>query len=81
MMYHIKLQQLFHGILNVLNSRIAELNHFVTIGANQMIMLTIAERFFILRQILPELMFCNKIALHQQIQRVINSSAAHLIIL
>lgn len=80
MMHHVEMQYFFHRFLNILNSRIAELDYFMAIGANQVIVLLETIRFFILRQVLAELMFTHQIALNQQVQGIVHRCPAYPVI-
>jgi hypothetical protein len=76
MMHNIKMQDFLHCILYVLNSWIAKFNHFVAFRTDEVIMLLISIRFFVLRQIFAELMFAHQIARYEQIQGIVHGSPA-----
>ena len=65
-MHYIKMQDLFYGALNILNARITKFHNFMTLSANQMIVLFVSVRFLVLRKIFSKLMFANQITLYQQ---------------
>ena len=64
-MHYVKMQDLFYRTLNILNARITEFHHFMTLRANEMIVLFIAVRFLVLRKIFSKLMLANQITLDQ----------------
>jgi hypothetical protein len=45
------------SVLNVLNARITEFHYLVAIRADQVVVLAIAVRFFVLRQVSAKLVF------------------------
>ena len=63
-MHDFEMQEFAYGILNILDSGIAKLGHFMAIGANQMVVLFVAIRFLVLRQILSELMLADQVAFY-----------------
>jgi hypothetical protein len=75
------MQDLFDRTLNILNARITEFHHFMTLRANEMIVLFVPVRFFVLRKVFSKLMLANQIALYQQIQGIIDSSTTYAVIL
>jgi len=64
-MHDIKMKQFLNGILNILNPGIAKFHYRVTFRTNQMIVLFVAVRFFVLRQVFSELMLTDQIAFDQ----------------
>jgi hypothetical protein len=80
MVQDIEMHQFLHRILDVLDSRIAKLNHFVTVGANEVIVLLVAVRFFVLCQILAKLVLAHQVAFDKQIQRIINRGPTHAVV-
>jgi len=65
MVHHIKMKQFLDCVLNVLNSRVAKLHHFATVGANKVIVLFVAVGFFVLGKILTKLMLAHQITFYQ----------------
>ena len=47
----------FYGLFDGLNSWVTELNHFAGIGHDDMIMLLVEIRFFVMCLVLPKLVF------------------------
>lgn len=80
MVHYIKLEKLAYRILYVLDPRITELHYFMTFRTDQMVVLFISIRLFVLRHILAKLMFGNQVTFNEQVQGVIHSSPAHPII-
>ena len=78
---YLKMEHLTHHILNGLNPRIAELHHFVAIGADQVIVLFEAVGLFVLRQIFAKLMLRYQVTVHQYIQRIVHRGPAHPVLL
>jgi hypothetical protein len=64
MMQHVEMQDLLNSGLNILDTRIAKLNHPVTFSANQMVVLLVSVRFFVLCQVFTKLMLADQIAFH-----------------
>lgn len=79
-MQYVEVKDIFYGALNVLNPRIAELYHFVTFRADQMVMLSAAVSLLVLCEIFPELVFAYQIALNQEIKCVINRRPANPVV-
>jgi len=67
MMLDLHLIDLLDHILDRLDPWVAEFQKLVAIETNQMIMLPIAERLFVLRQILAELMPTYQVAVYQEV--------------
>jgi hypothetical protein len=81
MMQHVEVQDIFNGTLNILYAGVTELYDLVAVGANQVIVLFIAIRFLVLRQILPKLMLAHQVAFYQQIERIVNGCPTHAVVL
>ena len=81
MMRDIEVEQLLGCVLDLLNAWITELEHLSAIFADEVIVLREIVRWFEVRNILPELMLGNKLAVEQQIHRVVKRSAAYTIVL
>src|SRR5690349_22685296 len=81
MVKDIEVKDLLHGRLNVLDARVAEFHHLMTIRADQVIMLFVSKRFLILGEVLSKLVFGYQVAFHQQIKGVVNRCTAHPIVL
>jgi hypothetical protein len=65
MVYDVKLEKVANCILNILNPRITEFYYLIAIGADQMIVLPVTKRSFVLRLVLVKLMFGYQVAFHQ----------------
>lgn len=81
MMENIKMKNLFRGLLNVLDTRIAEFNNFMAIRADQVIVLLVPIRFLVLGQVLAKLMLAHEIAFHQQVEGIVNGGTANPVVL
>ena len=79
-MHHIKVQQFLHGVLYVLNSRIAELYYPVAIGADEVIVLLIPIGLFVLSEVLPKLMFAHQITFDQEIECIVHGGATYPVV-
>ena len=64
-MHHIEMQNLFDGVLDILNPGIAEFHNLMAIRTNQMIMLLVPIRLPVLRQVFTKLVFTDQIAFDQ----------------
>lgn len=73
-------ENFFDGLLDGLNSRIAELEHFTGIGHDDVIVLFVEIRFFVVGLILAELVFADQLAIEQQFDGVVKCGAAYAII-
>jgi len=81
MVSDIELQQLTHGVLDLLNSRVAKLEHFATVRTDEVVMLFITIRLFVECQIFPELVPFYQITTHEQIQGVVHRGPAYAVAL
>src|SRR5690606_20833958 len=81
MMKNLKMKNLLSGLLNVLDTGIAEFDHLVAIRTNQVIVLFIAVRLFVLRQVLSKLMLAYQVTFHQKVQRIVHGGPAYPVIL
>ncbi len=80
-MQNVKIQQIpYHG-LDLVNPRITEFNNLMTFRTNQVIMLFIPVRLFVLSKIATELMLAYKVTLHQQVKRIVYRGPAYPVIL
>ena len=79
-MYDLEIQQISHGGLDLLNTRITEFYYFPTIHADQVIVLLVAIGFFILRQIFTKLMLGDEVATDQKFKCIIDRSSTHPVI-
>ena len=64
-MHYIEVQNFFNGVLNILNPWVAKFNNLMAVGTDKMVVLFIPVLFFVLSQILPELVFAYQVTLHQ----------------
>ena len=80
MVFDFDIKYLLKGRFYCLNARIAEFHYTVAFGADQVIVLLVAVGLLVLRQILSELMLAYKVALNQEVQRVINGRPAYTVI-
>jgi len=80
-MKHIKMKDFLNCILNILNSRVAKFHNTVAFSTNQVIVLFIAIRLLVLREILAKLMFADKVAFYKQVQGIVYGSTANAVIL
>ena len=80
MLGHIKVQYLTHHRLNLLDSRITELQYFITILADKMIMLFIGIGFFEHGQVLTKLMPRNKVTGKQMFNCIIKCGTADMVL-
>ena len=80
-MQDMKIQQITHHGLYIMDARVAELHHLVALGTYYVVVLAIAVRFLVLRQVTAKLVLAYQVVLYQQIQGIVNCCAAHLIVL
>jgi hypothetical protein len=79
-MQHFKIQQFPNHRLNIVNPGITKLNHFITICANQVVMLAKSIGLLILSKIFTKLMLADKVTFHKDIQRIVNRRSANPVI-
>lgn len=72
MVGNLKIEQFTDHVLDLLYAGIAKLDYFTAIGADDVIVLFVAVRFFVLGQVFAELMFFHQIAVDQQFERVVH---------
>lgn len=72
-----EIQHLPYHVLDRLDARIAELHYFMTICTNQMVVLLVTVRLFKLRQVFAKLVLGNQVAIHQNVQCVVDGRPAH----
>jgi hypothetical protein len=70
-------QRFFHRFFDFLDAGVAELKHFARFDVNKMVVLFVLERLFELGTIGAELVFGHKVAVKQQVNRVVQCGAAH----
>lgn len=80
-MQHFEFQQIANHALDVLYPRVAEFHHAVAIGTDQMVVLPESVSFLVLRHILAKLVAGHQVAIHEQIQGIIDGGAADAVIL
>lgn len=71
----------FNRLFDIFNSRITEFDHFARIGQNDVVMLFVEIRFFVMGLILTKLMASYKAAFQEQLYRVVKSCPADPVIL
>lgn len=64
MVHHVEMENFLNRVLNVLNARIAEFHYAMTFRTNQVIVLLVAERLFVLCEVLAKLVLAHEIAFH-----------------
>ncbi len=74
-MLYLDPEYLFESRLDILNSRIAEFQHFIGIGQDDVIVLLILKCALKMGGVLTELMLAHQIAVDQQINRVVKSGS------
>lgn len=79
-MQHVELEHIAHHRLDILDTRVAKLHHFMAIGADEMVVLPRAVRFFVLGEVTAKLVFGYQIAIDQYIERIIDRGAADAVI-
>ena len=79
-MVDLEMEQITHCRLDLLDARIAELNYFPAIDADEMIVLLKAVGLLVLCEIFSKLVLRDEIAIHQQLKRIINGGAAHAVV-
>lgn len=80
-MHYTEIKHLSYHVLDRLDPRITELHHFMAIGTDQVIMLFVAIGFFELCQVFAKLVLGNEVAIHQNVERVVNRRAADTVTL
>jgi len=73
----IKFQQFAHGVFDLLNARVAKLEHFAAVLADEMVVLFVAMRFLVERQIFAELVPFHQITTHQEVEGVVHRGPAY----
>ena len=72
----IKLEQVAHHVFDLLNSGVAKLKHLAAVHANEVVVLLVAVRFFVERQVLTELVLFHQVAIQKQVECVVNRCPA-----
>ncbi len=75
-----EIEQFPYHVLDLLHTRVAKLDHFAAVGADNVVVLLVAVRLFILRQVFPELVFFHQVAGHQQFQRIVHRGTAYAVV-
>ena len=75
------IENFFNRLFDIFNSRITEFNHFTCVSQNDMIMLFVEIRFFIMCLILTKLMAPDQTAFQEQLYRVLQCCPAYPVIL
>src|SRR5690606_8747553 len=76
MMLDIELQEVADHGLDLVDARIAKLDHLAALYANNVIVLLITIRFFKLGHVFTKLVFGDQVARNEQFQRVVDGSPA-----
>ena len=80
MVIHFKAQHFAHSRFDLLYARIAELEHFVAMQADQVIVLTETVTLLVHRHVLSELMAFYQTAVQQQVERIVYRCAAYTVL-
>lgn len=75
--HDIKFQHVAHHVLDILDARVAEFHHLMAVGTDEVVVLPVAVRFFVLGQVTAKLVLGNQIAVNQYIQGIVNRSTAN----
>ena len=67
--------------LDLLDARVTKFKHFARIGEDDMVVLLDAETLLVLRHLIAKLVLANEVAINQQINRVVERSAADAVAL
>ena len=66
-----------HG-LDTVNAWVAEFHHFMTFGADDVVVLTVAVALLVLGEVAAELVLAHEALLNQQVEGVVDGGAAYL---
>lgn len=79
-MFDVEFEQFAHHALYLMDTRVAKLNNFAALNANDMVMLLVPVRLFKLRHVFAKLVFGHQIAGNQQFQGVVYRGAANAVL-
>lgn len=68
---NVDIKNFFYGFFYRLDPRIAELNDLTGIGKNDVVMLPVEVRFFIMSLVLAELVLSNQSTLQKQVDSIV----------
>jgi len=80
MVMNFNTKNFFDGFLYALNARVAKLNHFAGIGHNDVVMLLVKIRFFVMALVLAKLVAPYQAAFQQEFYSVIQRGAAYTVV-
>lgn len=80
MVSDVESKEVAHRILDLLNTRIAKLEHLTAFKTNYMIMLFVSVRLLVLIEIFPKLVLSDKVAINEDLEGVVDSCAANTVI-
>lgn len=79
MVEQFKIEQLCNTGLDMVQARIAKLHHLAAVGADQVVVLFVAKRFFVLGQVAVELVFAHQVAFQQQVEGIVYGGPAYTV--
>lgn len=74
-------ENVFNRLLDGLDARVAEFDHLARIGHDDVVVLLVEIRFFVMRLVLAELVFAHQSAVEQQFYGVVQRGTRHAVIL
>ena len=77
----VEFQEIAHHGFDLLDAGVTELQHPATIHANEVVVLFVAVRLFVLGQVLAKLMFLHQITSHEQFEGVVYGGPADPVLL
>lgn len=79
-MQDFEVQDFTYGILDVLDTRVTELQYLVALDTDQMVVLLISVGLLKLGDVLTKLMLCHQVTFFQKVQSVVNRGPADAIV-
>lgn len=79
MVGYFNIKNLFYGFFYVVNPRVAKLNHFA-IGENNVVVVAVKIRFFIVCLVLAKLVFAHQAAFQKQFNSIVKRGTAYAVV-
>lgn len=80
MIRDVDVEYFLHCLFDGLNSGVAKFDYFSSIGHDDVVVLLVEVRFFIMRLILSKLVFANQTGFQQKLDRVVERGPAYAIV-
>src|SRR5690606_37989396 len=80
MIVYFNVKDILYGLFDALTTRVTKFNNFTSIGYNDMVVLLVKIRFFVMCLVLPKLMTAYQTTFQKQFYRIVKGCPANTVV-